>query len=231
MRAVLMLLVLANIGFLAWSQWVAPRRTPPPAAPERAPRLVLGSEAPVAAAEPAPTIEPDVRCVSIGPFLDLTEAARASTALRGRGLLPRQRGAEGLVWAGYWVALQGIAGREDAEEIVARLKLAGMGDAYVMPAEGPGVTISLGLFSERQRALRRADEVEALGYRPVVNERQRMGTVYWIDTDVRSATQVPDPASFESESGRILRLSVQPCDAAGRASRAVPESGVAGVPG
>ena len=45
------------------------------------------------------------RCVSVGPFRDVSEAARAATTLRASGYGPRQRVAEGEVWAGVWVYL------------------------------------------------------------------------------------------------------------------------------
>jgi len=232
LRGLVVALLLANVGFFAWSMWVAEPRQRQPGPPSTAPRLTLGSEAAPVVAEAAAPLQQDVGCVSIGPFLDLTEAAGASTSLRARGLVPRQRAAEGLVWAGFWVALENVASREDAAEIVERLRQSGMGDAYVMPSESDGTTVSLGLFSERARALRRSDEVQALGYRPTITERQRTGTVYWIDIDVRSGAQVPDPASLEGAAGRILRLKLEPCAAAGRASQSVgPELASGGMPG
>jgi len=232
MRAIIILLVLANVAFFAWSHWVA-RPDGPAAAPTAStPRLVLASEAP--AAPPLPTLRftEGAECVSLGPFLDLTETARASTGLREAGLAPRQRAKEGTVWNGYWVSLAGLDDAAAAEQLVERLRGAGIGDAYVMPAEGQGPTISLGLFTERPRALRRMDEVRALGFEPQVEERQRTGTVYWIDVDVASAEQLPDPATFEDEGGRIFRLEVKACDLEGRSSEPVPPAGVpGGVPG
>jgi hypothetical protein len=233
MRALLLLLLFANIAFFAWSRWiaapVAPAVTPSPSATP----LVLAREAPpavepaVAAAEEGPA-----RCVSIGPFLDLTEAARASTRLRELGFGPRQRVSEGPVWSGWWVALERLDGREAAEEVVERLRRFGVTDAYIMPGAEAGVTVSLGLFSEQPRALRRLDEVKALGYEPVVSERQRTGTVYWIDADLPVPGELPDPALFEGEQGRITRLEMRPCDAAGEASRPLEPAMVpAGVPG
>jgi len=230
MRAVAVLLVLANAAFFAWSQWIARPVSRPTSPPASLPRIVLASEAPDAEPLPMLQLEPGMSCLSLGPFLDLTEAARASTSLREKGLLPRQRATDGLVWAGYWVSLP-AASAEDAGQIVERLRQFGVGDAYVMPGEETGSTISLGLFTERQRALRRADEVRALGYAPAVDERERTGTVYWIDVDVRSSGQIPDPATFEG-GGRIVRLEVKPCDAAGQTSVPVPPAGIPdGVPG
>jgi hypothetical protein len=48
-----------------------------------------------------------------------------------------------------------VPDRTAATAIIERLRRAGVADAYAMPADGSDVTISLGLFSERQRALRR----------------------------------------------------------------------------
>jgi len=232
MRGLLVLLVLANGGFCAWSRWVAV--PPEPLARQQAAtqRLVLASEAPDAPPLPSFRLDPGVSCASIGPFLDLTEAARASTALREAGLEPRQRATDGPVWAGFWVSLPGLADAEAAEQAVQRLRQAGIGDAYVMPAEGAGPVVSLGLYTEEPRALRRADEVRALGYAPEVSARQRTGTVYWIDVDVASPDQLPDPATFEGNAGRIFRLQVRPCDLAGQTSEPVTPAGVPdGVPG
>ena len=96
-----------------------------------------------------------------------------------------------------------------------RLRRAGVADAYAMPAEGKEVTISLGLFSERQRALRRLDDAKAVGRAPRIVDRERTGTVYWIDVDVVPPAQLPDAARLQGEGGRILRLEVKPCESVG----------------
>lgn len=231
MRALLLLLLFANIAFFAWSRWIAAPLVTGLSPLPPAPPLVLAREAGPSEAgrdeERAP-----VDCVSIGPFLDLTEAARASTRLRELGYGPRQRVSEGPVWSGWWVALERLDGREAAEQVVARLRQFGVTDAYIMPGEGAGVTVSLGLFSEQPRALRRLDEVKALGYQPVITERQRTGTVYWIDADLPGPGRFPDPAAFEGEQGRITRLQMRPCDDEGRQSEPLQPAMVpAGVPG
>jgi hypothetical protein len=233
LRALLLLLLFANLAFFAWSRWIAvPLVTGLSPLPAAAP-LVLAREAqPTPRTAAAAEEEALASCVSIGPFLDLTEAARASTRLRELGYGPRQRVSDGPVWSGWWVALERLEGREAAEQVVARLRQFGVTDAYIMPGEEAGVTVSLGLFSEQPRALRRLDEVKALGYEPVVTERQRTGTVYWIDADLPVPGRFPDPASFEGEQGRITRLEMRPCDADGRASQPVEPAMVpAGVPG
>lgn len=233
LRLVVVLLLLANIGYFAWAGWVAP--TPVSAAPTPAPvapRLAFATEV-EASSPPAVAEAPEagLRCVSIGPFFDVTDVARASMSLRALGLPPRQRAAEGPVWAGFWVALDNIATRVEADGIVAKLRQFGMADAYVVEGPDP-VTISLGLFSEQQRALRRLDEVKAQGLAPVIVSRERTGTVYWIDVDHDPAAVPIDTSQLQGEAGRILRLRIEPCGPEATLSEPVPEAGAPpGVPG
>lgn len=223
MRVIFALLVLANVAWFAWTHWV--ERPVEDAAPARldAPQLVLAREAPATEAAARPLIRPADNCLSLGPFSDLTDAARASTLLRENGLLPRQRAGQGVVWKGYWVSLEQVPDRPSAEGIIERLRRFGIGDAYSMPDEGRQITISLGLFSERQRALQRMDEVKALGFEPLMAERERSGTVYWIDVDVEPPARLPDAALLDGDGGRILRLEIESCDAAAGTSRPVPD--------
>jgi hypothetical protein len=223
MRIFFALLLLANVAWFAWTHWID--RPVGDAAPVRveAPQLVLAREAPATEAAARPPVRATDNCLSLGPFSDLTDAARASTLLRENGLQPRQRAGEGVVWKGYWVSLEQVPDRASAEGIIERLRRFGIGDAYSMPDEGHQITISLGLFTERQRALHRMDEVKALGFEPLMAERERSGTVYWIDVDVEAPAKLPDAALLDDEGGRILRLEVQPCGAAAGDSRPVPD--------
>ncbi len=54
------------------------------------------------------------------------------------------------------MTLEGLPDRAAANAVIERLRRGGIGDAYAMPGDGRNVTLSLGLFSEQQRALRRA---------------------------------------------------------------------------
>lgn len=223
MRVILGLLLLANIAWFAWAHWINPPAES--VAPDKveAPRLVLAREAPAAEPGARPPLRPADNCLSLGPFSDLTDAARASTLLRENELQPRQRAGEGVVWRGYWVSLEDVPDRPAAQGIIERLRRFGIGDAYAMPDEARQITISLGLFTERQRALQRMDEVKALGFEPLMAERERKGTVYWIDVDVKPPAKLPDAALQDGDGGRILRLEIQPCNAAASASRPVPD--------
>jgi hypothetical protein len=214
MRLAFALLLFANLAWYGWTHWVA---SPDEAIATTAAAPGTGLQLAREAAPSKPSARAAARagdfCLSLGPFTDLTDAARASTLLRENKLQPRQRADEGVVWKGFWVTLDGVPDRKAANGIIERLRRFGVGDAYAMPGDGRDITISLGLFSERQRALRRLDDVKALGLAPRIVDRERSGTVYWIDVDVVPPAELPDAARLQGEGGRILRLEVKPCEA------------------
>jgi hypothetical protein len=151
------------------------------------------------------------RCISVGPFRDVSEAAHAATTLRGGGYDPRQRVADGDVWAGVWVYLQLPASRAAADQIRAKLKSGGIDDALEMPGPNEGSVISLGLYSESKRAQARVAQAQALGFNPGIADRKRTGNVYWIDIDLKPTDGLLNPADLQGEAGRIVRLEVKGC--------------------
>lgn len=233
LKAIVAFLALANIGYFLWARGVAP----PAAVPEpvAAPsRLRLASEsagidhataasAPAAAsaaadagaapgAAAAPALLTDVkRCISVGPFPDVAQAAHAAATLRGGGYTPRQRVAEGDVWAGVWVYLPLPAGADAVERLRAKLKSAGIDDALDMPGPNDTPVISLGLFSDPRRAQARVAQAQKYGVNPAVADRKRSGDVYWVDVDLKPTDGLLNPADLQGESGRIVRLEVKAC--------------------
>jgi hypothetical protein len=154
------------------------------------------------------------RCISVGPFRDVSETAHAASTLRGGGYDPRQRVAEGEVWAGVWVYLPLPPARPAVEQTLARLKAGGLDDALEMPGPNEGSVISLGLYSEPKRAQARVAQVQALGFNPGIADRKRNGNVYWIDIDLKPTDGLLNPSDLQGESGRIVRLEVKACPSA-----------------
>lgn len=155
----------------------------------------------------------DRRCVSVGPFGELSDAAAASARLRTAGYEPSQRVGEGDIWVGYWVYLENIPTRDEANEALATLHDNGVAEAYLIPGEQDGDIISLGVFSQITRAGRLRDEVRDLGFDPAVVDRTRSGTVYWIDVRLGAAQEL-DFDALQSP-GRIMRLEQRACESAG----------------
>lgn len=229
MRNVFLALLLANLGFGAWSAWLA-RPGPSASAVRRAgaPSIMLVSElessaretieavsrtAPETAAPASSEAAPAERCISVGPFQELAQASAAQGALRDAGYMPTQRVVDGDVWVGYWVHLAGIPTREEAEEILDRLRANGISDSYIVPGTEDEQIISLGVFSEISRAGNVRERVRALGYDPTVADRSRRATLYWIDVAAPGATTLDLDAL--QPPGRINRLEQRRCSAVG----------------
>ncbi len=233
LKSIVVSLALANAVYFLWVHGIAgPQEVPAAATP--ATTLKLVSEAPAAprTAMPADSgVEPRdaasalsandtgtpglltnvQRCVTVGPFRDVAETAHAASTLRRGGYDPRQRVVDGEVWAGVWVYLPNPPGPAAGDQLLAKLKAAGIDDALEMPGPADGSVISLGLFSEQKRAQARVAQAQALGLKPAIADRKRTGNVYWIDVDLKSTDGLLNPSDLQGEAGRISRLEVKAC--------------------
>jgi hypothetical protein len=238
LKTLVVCLVLANVSYFLWERGIAQSPQSVVASPAPA-TLKLASESPeslhndasgaalgagtLASAGAAASADSAreggssgllsnvKRCISVGPFRDVSEAAHAASTLRSGGYDPRQRVADGEVWAGVWVYLPLPASRPLAEQTLAKLKGGGIDDALEMPGPNEGSVISLGLYSEAKRAQIRVAQVQALGFNPGIADRKRNGNVYWIDIDLKPTDSLLNPSDLQGESGRIARLEVKGC--------------------
>jgi hypothetical protein len=235
LKTLVVCLVLANVCYFLWEHGIAKTpevvvAPPPPGtlklaseSPETARPDSSRNGAPASAAPAAPDGARDggnsglltnvKRCISVGPFRDVSEAAHAASTLRGGGYDPRQRVADGEIWAGVWVYLPLPAVRSVADQTLAKLKAGGIDDALEMPGPNEGSVISLGLYSEPKRAQSRVAQAQALGFNPGISDRKRTGNVYWIDIDLKPTDGLLNPSDLQGESGRIVRLEVKGCPA------------------
>ena len=234
LKSIVLGLILANAGYFLWARGIADTSdAPDQAAP--APTLKLASESgglPAGGAAPdlagpgnenpadgAPPAEGALltnvkRCISVGPFRDVSEAARAAATLRAGHYEPRQRVAEGEVWAGVWVYLPIPSPGGSGDQMLSKLKAGGIDDALEMPGPNDGSVISLGLFGEPKRAQARVAQAHALGFNPGIADRKRSGNVYWIDIDLKPTDALLSPSDLQGEAGRIVRLEVKGCPSA-----------------
>jgi hypothetical protein len=182
---------------------------PPRVEPLESSGTVQPREPPVAARED------QLSCTSVGPFADLGQASQAQATLRSQGYEPRQRVVQGELWTGYWVSVRDLATRDSAEVALKRLTDNGITDVYLMPGTDPANVLSLGVFSDYQRAQRRADEVRLLGLTAQISDRKRAGSVFWIDVDLKEPGQTIDTSIFQVGQSRILRLELRGCPQTG----------------
>jgi hypothetical protein len=221
LKSIVVCLALANAGYFLWAHGVAASKEVPTvvAPPPTTTTLKLVGEAPSGAAVGAavndasnPSLLTNVkRCITVGPFRDVAEASHAASLLRGGGYDPRQRVVDGDVWAGVWVYLPVPASPVAREQLLSKLRVAGIDDALEMPGPAEASVISLGLFGEQKRAQARVGQAQVLGLNPAIVDRKRTGNVYWIDIDLKPTDGLLNPADLQGESGHISRLEIKAC--------------------
>jgi len=192
LRNFLFVLLLINLGILAWYHWL---REPYPKAPiapgyEGLPSLALAEDPP---AEPS---RPQVfsmktgeellnaglsECRSIGPFEKADDADDVTQTLRGQDYAVSRRSEPGRLFVGYWVNIAATEDRAAAEVITDALRADGLTDFYIVPSGDDQNAISLGVFSELGRAQRRLQQLSDRGFDAQVMQRYQDGEVSWLD--------------------------------------------------
>lgn len=219
-RVAVYALLLVNLLYFGWAELIDVPPPPPPNPTASLPRLKLVSDVPpaqrAAQASKMALDKPVAQCVSVGPFDDPVIAAKAVTVLRAKSFAPQQRAAESPDVRRFWVYLDGFRSDVTEMRVLHKLERAGIDDAEAMPVSAGGLKVSLGLFTDREHAGRRAKAVQAMGFHPVTTERILPGTVYWLDLTLPNAsTAVPlkDVSDLQPKGGSS-GISVQPCPSA-----------------
>lgn len=219
MRNLFLSLVFINVLYFAWAHWVD---VPPPPVVDtsvKLPPLKLADEPAGKPAGPSPgaAVHPTAlaaKCLSVGPFNDLDSSARATAILKAKGFATTQRAVEGQGADGYWVYVAGLTSQADADRTFAALEKAGIKDALLMPeAADAGRRISIGLYTDKSRAAKRAAAASAAGIKAEIGPRKIPVAVYWVDlSPPEGVTAVPLQDLFAE--GVSTRVGVAPCAAA-----------------
>ena len=192
-RAIALLLVMMNLGALAWwSLHANERPLPVPSVQAGVAPLVLLSESEIARqhgssdeldAAPDP-MSATPRCQSIGPLAtpaDLRRAMNTLTPLVGR---IQYRQVHGSALHGYRVFIPALDSRDAALEAARKLAAKDIKDYYVVTSGVQENTISLGLFRDLVNAEKRRDEVRALGFDARLEPRVDDAQQFWIDVAI-----------------------------------------------
>jgi hypothetical protein len=216
-RAALLLLLLANLAFFAWSHWLAPTQAALPVSPKvDAPRLQL-----VADVSPA-TASGGGRCVTVGPFATNELAARARQTLNDSGYPSLPREVVTAVFEGYWVYLESPPTESGERRLLDRLKKGGVSDAAAVGELGPARRISLGIFSDEGRAASQSEKVAKLGLLPQIEAREKPGTALWLDLTLKSDAQPLEGQKFPAGETELEFKACPSSTAAAGAPAAVP---------
>lgn len=223
-KGVVLLLALANVGYYLYAHGVA-APVSGAAASDVTPALKLSLQPPAA--------KLPVRCLSLGPFVELADSNHAQSTLRGAGYLPRQRSAESEVADGLLVFLPMPTSAAAVVQLRRQLKAAGIADAPDVPGPGDAIVISLGAYSDQQHAQTRINALRQQGFAPLSLERKRSGMVYWLDVDLKSGDPALNPAEFHGDAVHGPPLEVRDCPepAAAVAGSPVTPASAASAPG
>src|SRR5581483_1576948 len=102
----------------------------------------------------------------------------------------------------------------EAQRIMTVLRQNDITDTYIVPSDDGTNNLSLGVFSEPERAQHRAAQIRALGFPAQIADRTHRGPVYWLDVDSAPGQPPAAPTDLQADqqaNGRILRLQVQSC--------------------
>jgi hypothetical protein len=216
-RTIFFALLLVNLAYFAWAHWIDVPAPAPVNEVTKLPRLKLAEEVPpeqrnapntaekTALAAPSP-------CLSVGPFADSDNSARMAALLKGKGFEPKEHAEEAQSSEGYWVYLGGLKSEVEVDKALVTLEHGGIKDALPMP-ETPeaGRRLSLGMFSERGRAEKRAQAVrEQTGLTAEIAERKLAATSYWIDISPPGGADAVPLRELLAE-GASSHVGVQPC--------------------
>jgi hypothetical protein len=196
-------LLLVNLAFFAWAQWLAPREAALPVSPRvQAPALQLTTEA-------RPVDTSADRCVTVGPFPTNELAARARATLTDAGYssLPREEQSRAI--NGFWVFLEAPTTAAAEKRLFERLRRGGITDAQAM-GEGLNRRISLGVFSEEARAYAQSERVAKLQLLPQIEARESSGTAIWLDLQLKSGSPPLEGQKFPAGDAE---LEFRPCPA------------------
>jgi hypothetical protein len=197
-RALLVFLVVINIGVAAW--WAL--RTPPPREerielPAGVPRLQLLEEVPAnarpraaataaaattsTATTPAAAIATATQCVAFGPFTNPALLRRAYERLQPQVAVARVREVVIGTPRAWRVYLPPFETREAAQAVADRMIAAGLNDLLVMPTGPDRNGIALGRFGSETSAKRRQAELQGKGFTAQVGPVGDVATEGWID--------------------------------------------------
>jgi hypothetical protein len=221
-RILVMVLVAVNLLYFGWTHWVdndATRLTAVAATPRK----------PNPAVVPAPAAPPP--CATLGPFVDELQALQALQKLEAAGWSVLRRETAETVHEGWWVYVPNADANQQARTLRS-LRAAGIRDAFAMP-DDPEFRVSVGIFTEENRAEDRAAQVQKLKLDALVSQRQRDQALVWFD--------VPGVARETLSDGRLAtagivldKLRVESCPVANAdapvAAPAEPATAIIGAP-
>ena len=220
-RAVIVLLLVLNLGVAAW--WLSrpgvASAPPLPTQPAGVPRLqlfdetaapaVVGSTSAVMRTVPAPAVAAaqatvavgvatlipptqPAQCFSLGPFADAAAASLAAARIVDQSVRRRPRETPGKGASGYNVFLPPRADRDTAQALASRIGAAGFDDYLVVNTGEQANAVALGRYRSRDAAERRQAALVAAGFPAQLQPIGQEGAAqWWLDVEAAASASAP----------------------------------------
>jgi len=131
-------------------------------------------------------------CYSLGPFTNKIEADNAQELLKEEKVETRSIRLRDTSLSGYWVILPASESRKEANQQIKKIKKLKIKD-YFLVVTGPYKNaISLGVFSQKNLARRRVDQMIRHGFIPRMESVALPRKVYWVNWHKDSKNQPKD---------------------------------------
>lgn len=153
------------------------------------------------------------RCLRIGPFSRIADAAEVRDVLEAREMLVSQVTEEGQVWMGHWVQVVGLSDAKAADKARNTLINGGITDVYVLPDDADN-RISLGVFRLRSSANTLVKQAQGLGLKTRVDDRFQPGSNHWLRVRMAGDGSL-QAGEFKGDAGQIVRTEDLECPAQG----------------
>lgn len=241
MRLIFAALLLLNIAFFAWVHWIdTPTHGSAAVTPDASiPSLQLvragapsgiasGASTATVASTASVTTSPvpataaattvPLRCRSVGPFADEATTSTVAQRLQARGWTTRERNVESATPDSYCVYVSNLHDAAAQRRMIASLNAAGIRDAAIMTEPAQSDRVSVGVFADQAHAVRRAEQVRALGLKPTLQVHQRTLMQRWLDVELNVGDSDPSPEQLlqgTSNSDGSSRGTVQVADCPG----------------
>ena len=98
---------------------------------------------------------------------------------------------------GFWVYIGEFKDPVEQRMALARLNAAGIHDAAPLTQSDQSDRISVGIFNDQSHAVRRAEQVRQLGFKPVLDIHQHAANEHWIDVQLKPTESDPPPSQFQ----------------------------------
>jgi hypothetical protein len=141
-------------------------------------------------------VEVSNSCVRVGAFIDMEEAKYFVAKLAAKGIRSEVKNVLVSTTVGFWLHLLPLSSKKALRRRLAELQRQGI-DSYTIPDGELANGISLGMFSERQRAKSLQKSISQLGYRPEIAEVPREKREPWVFVLEGEEQKISDQMWFE----------------------------------